>query len=327
MLGEPMPISTRLTELLKVDHPILLAPMDIVADGKLAATVSKAGGFGIIGGGYGDEPWLVRELDAAGCARIGVGFITWSMAKNPRLLDIALERRPPAIILSFGDVKPHAHKIKQAGALMICQIQTVEQAKDAVANGADVLVAQGAEGGGHGIARGTFALVPAVVDAARGIPVAAAGGVADGRGLAAALMLGADGVLVGTRFFATQEAVGAKSAKDRIVAASGDKTIRSILFDIARRNVWPAPYTGRVLRNDFSERWRGREAELMQHQAAEAARYDAARAAGDFDTAAVIAGEAVDMIADIPPAAEVVERIAKEAAALLAGSNRYRVSG
>jgi nitronate monooxygenase len=140
-------------------------------------------------------------------------------------------------------------------------------------------------------------------------------------------MLGADGVLVGTRFFATQEAVGAKSAKERIVAASGDKTIRSILFDIARRNVWPAPYTGRVLRNDFSERWRGREAELMQHQAAEAARYDAAREAGDFDTAAVIAGEAVDMISDIPPAAEVVERIAKEASALLAGSNRYRVSG
>ena len=167
---------------------------------------------------------------------------------------------------------------------------------------------------------------PAVVDAARGIPVAAAGGVADGRGLAAALMLGADGVLVGTRFYATQEAVGATAAKERIVAASGDKTIRGILFDIARRNVWPAPYTGRVLRNEFSERWRGREAELMQHQAEEAARYDKARAAGDFDTAAVIAGEGVDMISDIPPAAEVVERMAKEASALLAGSNRYRVS-
>ena len=179
---------------------------------------------------------------------------------------------------------------------MICQVQTVEQAKDAAANGADVLVAQGAEGGGHGIARGTFALVPAVVDAARGIPVAAAGGVADGRGLAAALMLGADGVLVGTRFYATQEAVGAAAAKERIVAASGDKTIRRILFDIARRNVWPAPYTGRVLRNEFSERWRGREAELMQHQAEEAARYDKARQEGDFDTAAVIAGEGVDMI-------------------------------
>src|SRR5436190_2571625 len=124
-----MAISTRLTELLKVTHPILLAPMDIIADGKLAATVSRAGGFGIIGGGYGDEAWLARELDAAGRARVGIGFITWSMAKNPRLLDLALERKPAAIMLAFGEVRPHAEKIRRAGALMICQVQTVAQAK------------------------------------------------------------------------------------------------------------------------------------------------------------------------------------------------------
>src|SRR4029079_17525070 len=110
-----------------------------------------------------------------------------------------------------------------------------------------------------------------------------------------------------------------------MVAPSGDKTIRSILFDIARQNVWPAPYTGRVLRDEVSEKWRGREGELMQHQAAEAARYDKAKEAGDFDTAAVIAGEGVDMISDIPPAKEVVDRMVKEASALLSGSNRYRV--
>jgi len=316
-----MSIATRLTELLGVKHPVMLAPMDIVADGRLAATVSREGGFGIIGGGYGDEVWLTRELNAAGDARVGVGFITWSMAKQPRLLDLALERRPPAVMLSFGEVKPHVDKIKQAGALLICQVQTIEQAKDAVANGADVLVAQGAEGGGHGIARGTFALVPAVVDVARGVPVVAAGGIADGRGLAAALMLGADGVLIGTRFYATQEAAGSAIAKERIVAATGDQTIRSILFDIARRNVWPAPYSGRVLRNSFTERWRGREAELLQHQDEEAARYAKARAANDFDTAAVIAGEAVDLIADIPTAAEVIGRIVTQAASLLAGAS------
>src|SRR6185369_1717835 len=228
------------------------------------------------------------------------------------------------VMLSFGDVKPHVEKIKRASALMICQVQTVEQATDAVAKGADALVAQGAEAGGHGVARGTFALVPAVVDIAKGIPVAAAGGVADGRGLAAALMLGADGVLVGTRFYASVEAAGFQNAKERIVAASGDRTIRGILFDIARRNVWPSPFAGRVLRNEFSERWRGREAELMQHPE-EAERFAKARANGDFDTAAVIAGEAVDLIGDIPPAAEIVERITREAAALLGGaSNRYR---
>jgi nicotinamidase-related amidase len=119
------------------------------------------------------KAWLTREMDAAGDARVGVGFITWSMAKDPRLLDLVLERRPPAVMLSFGEVRPYAEKIKHAGALLICQVQTLEQAKDAVASGADVLVAQGAEAGGHGISRGTFSFVPAVVDAARGSPVAA----------------------------------------------------------------------------------------------------------------------------------------------------------
>jgi nitronate monooxygenase len=321
-----MSISTRLTELLGILHPVLLAPMDLVSGGQLAAAVSRAGGFGIIGGGYGNEAWLTREMDAAGDARVGVGFITWSMAREPRVLDLALERRPPAIMLSFGDVRPHARKILQAGALLICQVQTVEQARDAVANGADVLVAQGAEAGGHGISRSTFPFVPAVADAVPGVPIAAAGGVADGRGLAAALILGADGVLVGTRFYASQEAGGFASAKDRIVGGSGDRTVRGILFDIARGNVWPAPYNGRILRNEFSDRWHGREAELLQNQAEVAPRYAAARAAGEFDTAAVIAGEAVDMINDIPPAAEIVERMMTQAAALLAGaSNRYRV--
>jgi nitronate monooxygenase len=322
-----MSISTRLTEVLGIQHPVLLAPMDLVSGGRLAAAVSQAGGFGMIGGGYGEEAWLRREMDAAGDARVGVGFITWSMARQPRLLDLVLERRPPAVMLSFGDIRPHAERIQRAGALVLAQVHTLEQAKDAAAKGADVLVAQGAEAGGHGMARGTLALVPAVVDVANGIPVVAAGGVADGRGLAAALMLGAEGVLIGTRFYATQEAEGADEAKERIVAASGDRTIRGILFDIARRNVWPAPFCGRVLCNSFSDRWRGRETELLQRQDEEAARYAAARESGDFDTAAVIAGEAVDLITDIPPAAEVLERIVTEASAQLAGaSNRYRLS-
>ena len=320
-----MTITTRLTTLLGVTHPILLAPMDLIADGRLAATVSRAGGFGIIGGGYGDETWLRREMDAAGDARVGVGFITWSLARQPRLLDLVLERKPTAIILSFGDVAPFAPSIRRAGAKLICQVQTVEQAKAAVRNGADILVAQGGEAGGHGISRGTFALVPAVCDAARDVPVVAAGGVADGRGLAAALMLGADGVLAGTRFYASQEAAGLQSAKNMIVAGSGDRTVRSILFDIARRNVWPAPYTGRVLQNAFSERWRGRESELMQAHG-EAGRYAEARAKGDFETAAVIAGEGVDLISDIPPAQVIVERMVAEAQTLLGGcSNRFAI--
>jgi nitronate monooxygenase len=109
-----------------------------------------------------------------------------------------------------------------------------------------------------------------------------------------------------------------------MVMATGDRTVRGIIFDIARRNVWPAPYSGRVLRNDFPEKWHGRETDLLQQQDKEAERYAAARAAGDFDTAALIAGEVVDLIADVPPAAEIVERMMATATTLLVGASPVR---
>jgi nitronate monooxygenase len=198
-----MSISTPLTSLLGISHPILLAPMDVVSDARLAAAVSAAGGFGILGGGYGDEAWLTRELDvlARSDIRFGVGFITWSMAKQPQLLALALARKPVAVMLAFGDPAPFADKIKRAGALLICQIQSVAMARDALSAGADVLVAQGTEAGGHGMTRGTLSLVPEVVDLVAGsVAGVAAGASADGRGLAAALLLGATVILWGPRF-------------------------------------------------------------------------------------------------------------------------------
>lgn len=315
-----MRITTQLTEQLGLRHPIVLAPMDLVSGGRLAKAVSEAGGLGLVGGGYGDAGWLARELDAAGSARVGVGFITWSLAKQPQLLDLALERRPAALMLSFGDPAPFVERIKGAGVPLMCQVQTVAMAKDAAAKGADVLVAQGAEAGGHGISRGTMALVPAVVDAVPDLPIVAAGGIGDGRGLAAALMLGASGVLIGTRFYASEEADGHPAAKARLCATSGDDTVRSIVFDISRNNVWPAPFNGRVIRNAHAERWYGRETQLLQRVQEEGARYTAARERGDFDVAAVIAGEVLDLITDIPPAGSIVERIVAEAARLLSSA-------
>jgi len=317
--AETMAIHTALTDMLGIRHPVLLAPMDLVADGELAAAVSAAGGFGILGGGYGEESWLTKELDAVGKARIGVGFITWSMARQPRLLDLALERKPVAIMLSFGDPAPHAERIKRAGALVICQVQSVAMAKDAVAKGADIIVAQGTEAGGHGVSVSTMPLVPAIVDAVgESIPVVAAGGIADGRGLAAALMLGAGGVLLGTRFYASTEAAGHPDAKRRIVAANETQSIRSILFDIARQNVWPAPFNGRCLVNAHTERWKGRESELMQRAHEVGADYLRAREAGNFDIAAVIAGESAGLIHDIRPAADIVESVVAQAEKALA---------
>jgi nitronate monooxygenase len=134
-------------------------------------------------------------------------------------------------------------------------------------------------------------------------------------------MLGASGVVIGTRFYATHEAAGAQKAKERIRVATGDDTQRSIVFDISRRNVWPAPFTGRCLRNAHLDRWFGSEIELLRHQEEESARYAAARRDNDFDIAAVIAGESSGLIRDISSARDVVERIVHEASALLEKSS------
>jgi nitronate monooxygenase len=322
-----MAIDTHLCKLLRVRHPILLAPMDLVADARLTLAVAEAGAFGILGAGYGDSLWLERELanlreKKPKTLPFGVGFITWSLAKQPQLLDQTLAAKPDAVWLSFGDPAPFIEQIKAAGALVICQVQTAAMAQDAVRKGADIIVAQGTEAGGHGMSCGSMALVPAVVDAVgHQVPVAMAGGVADGRGLAAALMLGAQGVVLGTRFYASQEAAGHTNAKARLVAAAGEDTLRSIVFDVSRQKVWPLPYTGRCLINDHARKWAGREMELMRRTDEERDTYIAARERGDFDVAAVIAGEVVGLIHDIPSAKEVVQRVMVQADALVTGRN------
>jgi nitronate monooxygenase len=321
--GMDMPIDTPLTALLGIRHPILLAPMDVVSGARLTSAVSNAGGFGILGGGYGERAWLESEagkLRQQSSAPFGIGFITWSLARQRELLDIALAARPRAIMLSFGDPKPFANSIKSAGALLICQVQNEDMAREALDAGADILVAQGTEAGGHGASRTTIDIVPSIVDLAAGrVPVVAAGGIGDGRGLAAMMMLGAAGVLLGTRFYASREADGAEEAKRRICAAKSGGTTRGIIFDMSRNNVWPTPFTGRCLINEHARRWLGRELELLQDMKAVAAEYAAAKAAGNFDIAAVIAGEAVGLIHDIPPAAEIVDRIVTEADQILLG--------
>jgi nitronate monooxygenase len=303
--------------------------MATIAGSRLVTAVGEAGGFGILGGGYGDKAWLEQETVklAKSKAPFGIGFITWSMAKQPELLDIALKAKPRAIMLSFGDPKPHAARIKAAGCLLICQVQSEDMAREALDAGADILIAQGSEAGGHGASRTLIDIVPAVIDLAAGrVPVVAAGGLADGRGLAAMMMLGASGVMLGTRFYASVECDGADEAKKRICAADSGNSIRSIIFDISRNNVWPAPFTGRCLINDHARRWMGREVEMMQNLAAVTAEYAAAKAVGNFDIAAVIAGEAVGLIHDVPPAAEIVERISSEADQILGGRRNFQAA-
>lgn len=313
-----MTIRTELTERFGLKYPIFLAPMGTISGGRLAAAVSNAGALGMVGGGYGDPVWMRRELSQVAFESKrpwGVGLITWHATREA--VELALQYEPDVFMLSFGDPRPYVPTIKTAGCTLVCQVQDVGEARIAKEAGADVIVAQGTEAGGHGASRATLPLVPAVVDAVKPAPVLAAGGVVDGRGLAAALMLGAQGVLMGTRFYAATEASGHERAKERIVAATGGDTQRTRVFDIVRGHEWPKPYTGRALRNTFLERWDGREKDLAVALDHEMPAFQTAEREGDVDTAMVWASEAVDLISDIAPAAELVARIGAEAEACL----------
>jgi nitronate monooxygenase len=308
-------IRTRLTEMFGLQCPLVLAPMGGVSGGRLAAAVSNAGGLGLVGGGYGDAAWLRHELSRVTKETRkpwGVGFITWSVDRS--VVELALEYRPDAVMLSFGDPTPYASLIRSAGSKLICQVQDLQGARIVHEAGANLIVAQGSEAGGHGASRGTLALVPAVVDAVAPTPVLAAGGIADGRGLAAGLMLGADGALLGTRFYASAEALGSDLAKQRIVAAHGDETARTRVFDVVRKLGWPEANTGRALRNRFLERWDGRERELRAALEVEYPAYQQALGHADFDTAVVWAGEGIDLVRSVERASTLVAQICAEAA-------------
>ena len=322
----PVPrLVTALNALLGVQHPVLLAPMAGVAGGALAAAVSRAGGLGLIGGGYCDAEWSGAELDmaaAAGARRnIGIGFITWRLDTARAGPDLALESAPRAVLLSFGDIAPYVPAIHRAGAQVIAQVQSVAQARAARDAGADVIVAQGREAGGHAGERATFALVPAVVDAVTPLPVVAAGGIADGRGLAAALLLGACGAMLGSRFYASAESLAHPQAKARVIEASGDETVRSQVFDRLRGWEWPAGYALRTLANATTRDYAA--APDASLGATARATFVAASAAGEVERAAVIVGEAADLIGNLPPAAVVLETLVDEAAAVLASASGH----
>jgi nitronate monooxygenase len=311
-------LSTRLTRALNIRHPIVSAPMAFAAGGALAAAVSRAGGYGLIGGGYGDPAWLDEQFAAADGQRVGVGFITWSVHKTPSVVTDVLKHRPAAVMLSFGEPRAFVDAIRAAGALLICQCQDMKHVAEAVDAGADIVVAQGAEAGGHGASRGNLSFVPEVADfLAKRSPdtlLLAAGGIADGRGLAAALMLGADGVLVGTRFWASSEALVKPRHQQALLETGGDGTLRTRVADIARQIPWPRGFTARIARNAFTDRWHGHEDGLQANVAVEGARYWQASAEGDPQNAAVWFGEAAGLIHAIEPAAAIVDRMVAEAA-------------
>lgn len=333
-VGMTHPLSTRFTRRFGLSTPMALAPMALASGGALAAACARAGALGLVGGGYGDLAWTQREyrlaLEAVDTGRIGCGFITWKLDEDASALDWVLdlppEHRPRAVMLSFGDARRYAARISAGGAALICQIQRMDQAAEAVEAGAAVLVAQGAEAGGHSMdslnGRATLTFVPELADwLAANAPetlLLAAGGIADGRTLAAALVLGADGALVGSRLWATQECLAPQGAKDVALATNGDGTARTAIFDILRRKNWPAPYDFRAIRNRLHRQWEGRVDALRAQPEEARARYDAGWQEGDFEAAHVTVGEGVGLVHDLPDAQTVIERMHLEASTTLA---------
>jgi nitronate monooxygenase len=313
-----MSLRTSFTESFSLRHPVALAPMGGVAGGALAAAVSNGGGLGLVGGGGGDKTWLRDQLRIVADATSepwGVGFLSWAL--ETETLEWTLHHRPMAIMLSFGDSRPFVELIRAAGAKLIIQVTDLDEARQASEVGADVIVAQGAEAGGHGGRRSTLPFVPAVVDLVGPTPVLAAGGITDGRGLAAALVLGAAGALIGTRFEASHEALIPSAAARAIVESNGDSTERSRLVDIALRSPWPQRYTARTLRNDFLDRWTNREDELQVDDEASDA-YRRAAEQNDPSAAPIWAGEGIDLINELSPATDLVGVLVQEASDAMA---------
>ncbi len=328
--------NSRFAKAFGLTTPIALAPMAGASGASLAAACCQAGALGLLGGGYGDLAWTEEEYsktsqllstDPQAAARFGCGFITFKMEHDRSALDYALDRptKPAALMLSFGDPTPYARDITDKGIPLICQIQSMAQLPQAVEAGASVIVAQGVEGGGHGYSayegRSTFTFVPEIADwLARNAPdvmLLAAGGVADGRGLAAAINLGADGALLGSRLWATHESLASDKAIEEAVKASGDDTARSLVFDVLREKSWPSEYHARTLRNAIHHKWENRFAELRAAPAAAIADYKAGVAVEDYSRAHVTVGEGTGLIKQNASARDVIHAITQQARDLL----------
>lgn len=312
---------TRLTRLLGIEHPVLLAGMAGVAYSGLAAAVSAAGGLGCLGASTLARDQLADEIAAVRGVTdrpFGVDLLTAFPDDLPSRVDILAEGGARLFVAGLGVPTTVIDRCHRRGVLVASMCGKVEHAVRAVDAGCDLVVAQGTEAGGHTGQVATFPLVPQVVDAVGGrVPVAAAGGIFDGRGLAAALALGADGVWVGTRFIATPEARTVAGYKEALLTTREDGTVVS------------RAYSGkpmRVLRNEYTAHFEARPDEL--HPFPEQLRRsigDGAFHLGGDGAVAVDpgrecfpAGQGVGGIAEVVPAGELVTRFVAEASAALA---------
>lgn len=314
-------LQTALTRLLGIDHPIIQAGMGADAGPELAAAVSGAGALGTLGSVATPPDRISANIrrcrDLTGLP-FALNLVTFDTAPfRDELLELALLERVSVVTLSFGDAARYVARFKHAGALVLVQVQDFPGAVRAIEAQADAVIVQGNEAGGHTGYRGTLSLAAQVLDIAGDTPVVIAGGVATGRGLAAALAMGAAGVVMGTRFKATVEFAGTQAQKDAIVSSDGSDTTADLLLDIPATFTWPGNVIGRAMRNRFTAEWHGREEELRGLVASQPPAAFLQELAGDPATALNWAGEASGLVDAVLPAADVVRRTVEEAETLL----------
>ena len=312
-------LRTALTDRLTLTAPVVGAPMAGVARGRLAAAVSAGGGLGMIGvGPSGRAEFIGREAEIARDSgrRFGIGLMAWVLDTRPDQFDASVSARPDLVSVSFGDYGPWIGGLREAGIATVTQVFDVDSARAAADQGVDLIVARGAEAGGHGRdAVATLPLLQGVLDAVD-VPVLAAGGIGTARGLAAVLAAGAAGAWIGTALLACPEATNSQSARDRIAAAAETGTVYTRVFDIVQQIPWPPEFGGRALHNAFSRSWVGREQELETDVPARS-RFAADRDRRDYDQMVLYAGQGVGLVTGERPAAEVVAGIAAGAEELL----------
>jgi nitronate monooxygenase len=323
-------LKTRITEKFGLKYPIMSAPMSLHSGGQLAGAVTQAGGLGLFGAtnpAGGD--WLRNQIELARTKSdgrpFGLGFITHLIPAFPELFEVAIDARVPVIAFSFSDPSQWVSRAKDAGATVICQVQSIEGAAQAVTAGADLLVVQGNEAGGH---TGTSNLMPLLVRVSRDypdLPVLAAGGIAGGRGLAAVLAAGADGVWLGTAMIATPDCIEVSdSYKKKIIEARSEQTTYTKVFDILDELAygippWPDGIAARVIANDLEKKWHGKEDSLRADAQEVLPLYQQAQAQKDITKIALFAGESVDFVNEIRSVSDVIEGLCREAEQILVG--------
>jgi NAD(P)H-dependent flavin oxidoreductase YrpB (nitropropane dioxygenase family) len=310
-------IHTRICDLLRIPHPIVLGGMGSATTAPLVAAVSNAGGFGTLGTSAFNAATLETEIASIHERTdkpFGVNHLLFEIREE--MFAVTLRARPALAAFAWArkdqDLRDYFRRAHDAGCQVMYMAGEVPEAIRAAEAGADILVAQGTEAGGHVVWMASLPLVPMMVKALAPLPVLCAGGIADGRGLAAALALGAEGVLLGTRFMATPEAPIHANFKQAIVNSDGHDTVLTEIPDIASQRVWPGAMS-RAQHNKFIERWSGREWSMRQNARAIARELAAARAAGDVDNSSLSFGQDAGLIDSIKSVNEIVRDIVTEA--------------